>query len=76
MTIKSKTEKPDRRPEIDLNGPEGNAFVLLAYAKQWARDLGIEDQWPEIHKDALSGDYENLLAVLDRVFGEYVTFYR
>ena len=25
---------------INLDGPDGNAFTLMAYAKQFARDMG------------------------------------
>jgi len=60
--------------EVDLNGPQGNAFCLLGMANGWAKQLGIE--WEPIHKDATSGDYEHLLAVLDKHFGNYVIFYR
>jgi len=59
---------------IDLTGPDGNAFVLMGYAKKFAKEL---------HKDAdaiiqemMSGDYENLIEVFDREFGNFVTLYR
>ena len=29
---------------IDLTGPQGNAFVLLGYAKQFARQLQFDDE--------------------------------
>lgn len=62
------------RPTVDLTGPDGNAFVLLGMAKRWARQL--DKDWAPIQEEAMSGDYENLLLVLDREFGEYVDFAR
>lgn len=71
--IKKKT-KAKGPIEVDLTGPEGNCYCLLGMAKHWAEQL--EKDWEPIHKDATSGDYEHLLQVLDREFGEYVTFLR
>jgi len=59
---------------VDLDGPEGNAFVLLGYASNWAKQLGLDNE--EIQKDAMSGDYEHLLEVLDKHFGHLVDFVR
>jgi len=72
--IKNIQEKLNRKPEIDLTGPDGNAYVLMTMAKGWAKDLGKE--WKPIQTEMMSGNYENLLAVLEREFGEYVIFYR
>jgi len=74
MTIKYKDEMPDRKAEIDLTGPEGNAFCLLAYAKRYAKDLGLDGD--AIREDMTSGDYEHLLEVFDKHFGDYVDLYR
>ena len=76
MTIKSKSEM---RPglEIDLSGPEGNAFVLMGYAKRLARQLGMDGvEASNIINDMQSGDYEHLLEVFEENFGEFVTLYR
>ena len=72
--IKSKEELESRKPEIDLNGPDGNAFALMGYAKRWANQLGLD--YTEIQRDMTSGDYEHLLSVLEKHFGDYVIFYR
>ena len=37
--IKSKEEMPHRPIEIDLTGPDGNVFVLMGYARQYAKQL-------------------------------------
>ena len=63
---------------IDLTGPDGNAFVLMGYAKRLAKqlypkELGFEKQ---IIDDMTSGDYEHLLEVFDKHFGDYVILER
>ena len=75
--IKSIKDKERGPIEIDLTGPEGNAFVLLGYAKRYAKQLGKNGVEAEaIVNEMTSGDYENLLDVFDREFGDYVTLYR
>ena len=59
---------------IDLTGPDGNAFVLMGYARRWAKQLD-KDPAP-ILKDMQSGDYEHLLEVVEREFGDYVILER
>ena len=73
MTIKSKSEMRGFR-EIDLTGPEGNAFALMGYAKKYAKQLEIDPQ--PILDDMMSGDYEHLLEVFEEQFGSFVTLYR
>lgn len=65
---------PKRGIEIDLTGPDGNAFALMGYANRLSRQLGIDPE--PILKEMQSGDYENLLEVFDREFGSFVTLYR
>jgi hypothetical protein len=60
--------------EIDLTGPDGNVFVLLGYAKNFARQLELD--FEPIQKDMLWGDYEHLLGVFEHYFGDYVILYR
>ena len=59
---------------IDLTGPEGNAFVLLGYAKQYAKQLKFDEK--KIVNEMMSGDYEELLETFDRYFGDYVILER
>jgi len=59
---------------VDLDGPDGNAFVLLGMASKWARQLSLD--WPTIREDAMSKDYDHLLKTLDKHFGKYVIFER
>ena len=55
---------------IDLTGPDGNAFALLAYAKRFAQQLDLD--FNKIKNEMISGDYENLVQVFDNYFGEFV----
>ena len=63
-------KKPIKELVIDLTGPEGNAFVLLGYAKKLANQLDLN--YDIIRTEMTSSDYENLIQVFDKYFGEYV----
>lgn len=68
-------DKPKRgKIEIDLSGPEGNAFVLIGYAAKWAKQMGLDAN--EIQKEMMSGDYDNLLSVLEKYFGDHIILYK
>jgi len=68
-------EKPKSNGiEIDLTGPEGNAFFLLGMAKKLATQLDFPQEF--ILNEMQSGDYENLIKVFDLHFGDFVTLYR
>jgi len=60
--------------EIDLTGPQGNAYFLLGTANNLAKQLGLNGK--EIIEEMKSSDYENLLQVFDKNFGNIVTLYR
>jgi len=59
---------------IDLTGPQGNAYYLLGTAKNLAKQLDLNGL--EIMEEMQSGDYENLVEVFDKHFGNIVTLYR
>ena len=59
---------------IDLTGPDGNAYALLAYAKRFAQQLDLD--FNQIKSEMTSGDYENLIRVFDDYFGEIVILER
>ena len=67
-------DKIHSTPVIDLTGPQGNAFFLMGQAGRYARDLGLNGD--TIINEMKSGDYENLVAVFDRYFGDYVILER
>ena len=60
--------------EIDLLGPEGNAFALLGIARDLAIKLDLD--WNYIHTEMTSGDYENLIQVMEHYFGDIIVMYR
>jgi hypothetical protein len=75
MAIKRLSERPRRTAhEIDLSGPDGNAYVLLGYAKGYAQQLDMD--FSIIRKEMESSDYENLIKTFDKYFGSFVTMYR
>jgi len=59
---------------IDLTGPDGNAFSLMAYAKRFANQLELDSEL--IINEMMEGDYENLLEVFDKNFGKFVILER
>lgn len=67
-------DKTNEKPVIDLTGPEGNAFCLMGYASSYAKQLGLNSK--EIIDEMAGGDYENLLQVFEKYFGEYVILER
>jgi len=67
-------EKTSQSVSVDLTGHEGNGFVLIGYARKWSKQLGLNPD--EVQKEMMSGDYENLVSVLEKHFGSVVTFYR
>lgn len=71
MAIKQKSH---RKMEIDLTGPEGNAYYLLGTAKAFAKQLGLDAE--AIEEEMKLSDYENLITVFDKHFGEYVDLVR
>jgi len=52
--------------QIDLSGPEGNAFSLMGTARRWGNQLGLDTD--AILDDMKSGDYEHLLDVFREHF--------
>ena len=59
---------------IDLTGPQGNAFFLLGTAKNLAYQLDLDAD--AITEEMRSSDYENLITVFDKYFGDLVILER
>jgi hypothetical protein len=55
---------------IDITGPKGNAYYLLALAENLAKQLGIDPI--AIIDEMESGNYDNLIQTFDKWFGDYV----
>mgnify|MGYP001164069273 CR=1 FL=1 len=62
--------------EIDLGGPEGNAFVLLKYADTLGKRIYGHEQTEFILEEMKLSTYEMLILTFDKYFGEVVTLYR
>lgn len=77
--IKSLKARP-RGPtpiEVDLSGPQGNAYYLLALASNLSRQLRYDTHRTELILDEMRlSDYEGLLHTFDREFGLLVTLWR
>jgi hypothetical protein len=67
-------KQPQSEIIIDLNGPYGNAFVLIGHAMRFAKQLGKDGK--AITNEMMSGDYENLIEVFEREFGDFVILER
>ena len=61
--IKQKVEKSGI--EIDLTGPDGNAFFLLGTAGRLAKQLGLDSK--DIQTEMMKGNYEHLVGVLSLI---------
>ena len=72
--IRKKQRRRDFKHVIDLTGPAGNAFSLMAQANNLARQLELPGD--KICNEMQSGNYENLLEVFDSYFGDYVILER
>ena len=72
MTIRKK-RKPHKREKtvIDLSGPEGNAFYLMAIVESTYRRSGASDLGQKIIEEMKSGDYEHLLKTFDLYLGDH-----
>lgn len=69
-----KEKEQSKYIEIDLTGPQGNAFYLLGTAKSLSHQLGLD--WEIIHAQMTESDYEWLLQTFDHYFGDLVIMYR
>lgn len=70
-------KEQNREIVIDLTSPQGNAFVLLGMANDFGKQLGWDPKKRgEINTEMISGDYENLIRVFDKHFGDFVILER
>jgi hypothetical protein len=75
--IKSNSQRVSRKREIDLQGPEGNAFCIIGIAQDLMRQLNYstEDR-NDVMDDLKRSDYKNLIKVFDNEFGTLVDLQR
>ena len=61
---------------LNLQNVSGNAFAILGVCRRALERAGKRELWDEFHKEATSGDYNNLLCTVsdwfDVTFGEDV----
>ena len=79
MAIKSLKDRPKGPTpiEIDLTGPQGNAYYLLGLASHLCQQLKYDAMHEErILEEMKLADYECLLQTFDREFGTIVTLWR
>jgi len=57
---------------LNLNGPDGNAYNLLAIAKDLSHVNNFD--WNSIYKELTHDDYDNLITVMENYFGDQITF--
>ena len=72
--IKDRKEKSNPI-ELDLSGPEGNAFVLLKYADTLGQRINGYEKTEEILEEMKLSTYEMLILTFDKYFGSVVTLY-
>ncbi len=56
--------------QIDITGPDGNAFALLGCARNFAKQLGWDAK--AITDEMKEGDYDHLLDTFEKHFGSIV----
>ena len=67
--------------EINLTGPDGNVFYLLATAKKLTKTLNDRREneylvWDEVKEDMMSSDYDHAVDVFEEHFGHIVILYK
>jgi hypothetical protein len=67
-------KQPKEKIVIDLTGPEGNAFVLLGYARRFAQQVGFDVE--TVIAEMTEYDYEHLVETFDQYFGSFVILER
>lgn len=72
--IVEKSKKKSKKIEIDLTGPDGNVFHLIATGRNMCGPLGMDKA--EFTKEMMSGDYENAINTFEKYFGDFVILYK
>jgi hypothetical protein len=69
MAIKHTAFRESQR-DIDLDGPDGNAMVMVAHQLDYN-----EDERKKLRDDLMSSNYVHLVKTFDKHFGDYFTLY-
>jgi hypothetical protein len=68
-----KRKNTRQKQVVDLSGPQGNAYFLLASASRMGRQLGMTAEEVEVMMaDMRSSDYKHLVETFDNHFGTFV----
>lgn len=73
MAIKTRLKQKKPKIEIDLSGPSGNVFVLIALAKELGGKIGLDSE--TIIQQMKMGDYKHAVKTFDAYFGDFVTLF-
>lgn len=65
-----------KKQVINLSGPEGNAFYLMAVVKKTFQRSGAPELGNQIVDEMKKGDYENLLKVFELYLGDHFKLVR
>jgi len=66
-----------RKIELNLNTAEGCPVNLVGVCKKISEQIGLSKQREkEILAEMLSGDYETIIDVMNREFGNYLILFR
>jgi hypothetical protein len=75
--IKLSSEMESKKVEINLKGPQGNAFYLISLADSLGKALGMDKFRIKCIQDEMKlSDYEMLIQTFDKWFGDHVILYR
>lgn len=62
---------------INLRGPEGNAFMLIGLANNWASQCLFEkEKIKQMNDELTSGNYEHLIQTFAKYWGSVSTLFR
>lgn len=65
-----------KKQMIDLSGPEGNAFYLMAVVKKTFQRSGAPELGKQIIDEMTKGDYEHLLKTFELYLGDHFKLVR
>lgn len=72
--IVEKAKNPKTFLEIDLTGPDGNVFNLIAIGRKMSGSIGVDKE--VFTTEMMSSDYENAINTFEKYFGDYVILYK
>lgn len=59
----NKQEVKNMKTKYDLVGVDGNAFAVMGYTARALSREGLRDLVPQMRKEAVAGDYDDLVCV-------------